>query len=540
MSLFVQLFFLRFRKFLPSVFGFILVQCGSGAATLQESPPLFSSAGETFLLPTDLYFKKDLASPGYRTPDETTSSGRLLAAAAHEDPFVYDGYSPRSPVFVPIPCNLRDDLLPARGPTDAIVVLDISHRRSIPFHVRYRNHSNCGLVVQAAQSLDMDAVYAVVILSSYIWEGRLKASAGLKDILEDCLRMKESTAELERRASLFGLRPRDTKLALEALRDMGMSQSRILRMGVFAVRSRGGLYGPFFAIRERYLLSAEPVLRRVEERPAPGGGRLLSLRVSLRDPCGEPCRLMPPYGPGILAGTPTRKERESEISLLLRFPDRPPQGVLWIEGAEATASKNEKLMDMPVLARLSRDASVILAMIPEIPPVNPAGRTAAILSKIALSRVLSSDTAAMNHLLECATGKGCPGVLRPSGDGQGVAQLCFLEGDCTASAFLDPYVERAILPFDIKSDLSRPRFEDGALPSRETILKGYVRDLREDLFASDLYRKWAEHSTFAPTRKEIHVTRNIFSMEQYEELVKFVKRKSRPRDSREQSKGGES
>lgn len=403
-------------------------------------------------------------------------------------------------------------------------MLDLSRGNSVPFYVRYRNRERCGLALQPMHPLDMDHVYAVFVLSSPVWQGRVAEVRELRELLDDCARPRDPTSETERRSALFGFRPREARQAVEALRQQGLSTAQVLRLGIFAVRSRGGLYGPFFAIQQRYALAGPPVVRRSEVAILPDAA-LLTLRVMVRNACAsDPCRIVPVSGPGILAPPAKTGESDGDITVLLRVPLGAHDRVMWVEGPEANAEGNARFFALPLLGRLARDTGTILVMIPGRTGPRVEDRTAALILKTALSRYLSGGKALGPWMADCTGKAGCAGPMHDHGNEAGLSQLCFRVGDCYASAFLDPRVDRVILPGPLRSLMTRPPFADGALPPREVILRDMVSELREDLFSPDLFAKWLEAGSFRSFTKETHVTKNIFSPQQYEELVEFMKR----------------
>lgn len=525
MRLFVQLFFSGAGKFLAPILAIVLVlSCSSGGAELldEHRPRLSGGWGGTF--PSDMLFKRDLSAAGNRLPDAGHSAGPHLLLAAQSDPYVIDGFSPRTPIYVSLPCDLREDRIPDRGPFEGLHLLDISRGHSVPFYVRYRNRERCGLALQPMHPLDMDHVYAVFVMASSVWQGRVAESRELRDVLDECARSGDPSSETERRSGLFGLRPREARQAVEALRQQGMSTSQVLRAGVFAVRSRGGLYGPFFAIQQRYALAGPPVVRRSEVTRLPDGV-LLTLRMIVRDVCEkDPCRIVPVSGPGILAAPRSAGERDRELTVLLRVPGGQRSRVVWVEGPERTAEENARFFALPLLGRLARDVGAILAMVPARPGLTVEERTASLIHKMAFSRYLSAASSPGSWIDVCAGQGGCSGPIHPDDARTGMGQLCLRQGDCYASAVLDPYVEQVVVPNRETSWMTRHPFADGALPARDIILREMVRDLREDLFSPDLLAKWAESGSFRRLARETHVTKNIFSPQQYDELVEFMRR----------------
>jgi hypothetical protein len=455
MTFTVQLFFISFKKFAAKhitihrlflsekrgnnrslMFAFLFVVNCSGAASFQEGLlPGFDT--DAYLLPTDLLFKKDLETGSYRRPGDTVSA-RLFKENALRIPLVFDGFSPRSHYYIPAPCNLREDLIPEKE-SDALFLYDMSYRRRVPVSVRYRNAQNCGLIVRPRMPLDMDRSYALVLLNSYIWQDRLHQPSSLGRLFDRLRKERDDTPELEAMAATFGLRARETRQVLDQLRADGIPSSRILRLGIAVVRSAGGMYGPYFAMLRRYQIEEHAEIDSVR-RLGPG---LYSFRIELREACsGTPCRLNPVAGPGILMPSSTGTGSKVEREVLIRFPGKPARAVMWMEDAESNPERNRVLFDMRVFSQVSEDASVVLAMLLRNRTGDVNERLASIIEKNAVSRLLQSYS--MEELRSCAEHRHCKPQRRPVR--RPLLQLCLTDGDCAASAALDPEVSGVILP----------------------------------------------------------------------------------------------
>lgn len=483
----------------------------SGAASFQESflPGLDADA---YLLPTDLLFRKDLETGSYRLPGDTPSA-RLFKENSLSIPLVFDGFSPRSHYYVPVPCNLREDLIPEKE-SDTLFLYDMSYRRRVPITVRYRNAQNCGLIVRPRMPLDMDRTYALVLLNSYIWQDRLHQPSSLGRLFDRLRKERDDTPELEAMAANFGLRARETRLVLDQLRADGIAPSRILRLGIAVVRSAGGMYGPYFAMLRRYQIEEHAEIDSVK-RLGPG---LYSFQIELREACsGTPCRLNPVAGPGILAPPSAGSGSKVEREVLIRFPQKPARTVMWMEDAESNPERNRVLFDMRIFSQVSEDASVALAMFlrPRGRDVNE--RLASIIEKNAVSRLLQSYS--IEELRSCAEQRHCKLQHRPVR--RPLLQLCLTDGDCAASAALDPEVSAVILPV-VDDGLPGAAFENGRLPARNHILASYARDLREDILSLDMSRQMMKSKRLPYIDKKMHVTENLFNRRQYESLMEFI------------------
>ncbi len=531
MTFTVQLFFPGMQKILRSGTGFLqTVRCRvgflfvllspffqscTGAASFQEGL-LSAFSEEAFLLPTDLLFEKDLETGSYRLP-ATTASARPLRQNALRYPLVFDGFSPRSHLYVPVPCGLREDLIPEQD-SHALFLYDMSYRHRVPVTVRYRNRQNCGLVVRPRRPLAMDRTYALVVLQSYVWQDRLQQPYKLERLFERLRSTIRDIDDLDPMAEPFGLRARETRLALDLLRREGISSRRILRLGIFIVRSKGGLYGPYFAMLRRYQLTEKARIESVKQLDR----GLYRITVSLRRPCsGGPCQLEPVFGPGILVPSEGRQGSMVERDVLVRLPEAGARRFMWMETLEDTEEKNRKLMSMPIFSRLSDEGSVALAVLLQPRSADVNERIANLLEKNSISRLIRSFR--IEELNHCVKQERCmPSAQVLSGP---LMQLCLTKGDCTASAALDTEVGYAILPVD--DELHRPVFDDGRLPDRDRIVADYARDLREDLFSIDLCQKYMKANAIPAMKKKVHVMRNIFNRNQYRALVRFIQQAGR-------------
>lgn len=526
----VQLFFMLFKKIPAKGIGmcplllsgkhvnlrpvlFICLFCigCSGAASFQESflPGLDVDA---YLLPSDLLFKIDLKTGSCRLPGDTPSA-RMIKENSLSIPLVFDGFSPRSHYYVPVPCNLREDLIPEKE-SDTLFLYDMSYRRRVPITVRYRNTQNCGLIVRPRMPLDMDRTYALVLLNSYIWQDRLHQPSSLGRLFERLRKERDDTPELEAMAANFGLRARETRLIVDQLRADGIAPSQILRLGIAVVRSAGGMYGPYFAMLRRYQIEEQAGIDSVRKL----GPGLYSFQIELRKACsGTPCRLNPVAGPGILAPPPSGTGPKVKRNVLIRFPQKPARAVMWMEDAESNPERNRILFDMRIFSQISEDASVALAMFLRPRGRNVNERIASIIEKNAVSRLLQSYS--IVELRSCAEHRHCKPEHRPVR--RPLLQLCLTDGDCAASAALDPEVSAVILPVS-DDGLPGATFENGRLPSKDRILAGYARDLREDILSLAISRQMMKSKRIPYIDKKMHVTENLFNRRQYQSLMEFI------------------
>lgn len=482
----------------------------SGAASFQDSllPVLDADA---YLLPSDLLFRKDLETGGYRLPADTVSALPLKDSAL-QIPLVFDGFSPRSLYYIPLPCDLREDLIPEKD-FDGLFLYDMSYRRRVPVSIRYRNKQNCGLIVRPRRVLEMDRTYALVVLNSYVWQDRLHQPKSLGRLFDRLRSEREDTPELEALAASFGLRARETRQVLDQLRLEGIPSSRILRLGIAAVRSIGGLYGPYFAMLRRYQLEEDAEIVSMT-RFGPG---LFRLHIRLRSACSEtPCRLQPVAGPGVLAPSLMRKGPMLDREVLIRFPENPARAFLWLEDADAKIERNRMIFEMPVFSQIAEDAQVVIAMFLRTGTSSVNDRIASIIEKNAVSRLLQS--------YQIEELQACKERCRPQKQTRRmpVLQLCLTEGDCAASAALDPEISAVILPV-VDDELPRVKFENGRLPSRQQIIAGYARDLCEDLLSLELSRQMMMSKRIPFMQKKVHVTENLFHRSQYESLIEFIR-----------------
>lgn len=486
------------------VFALLFTECRSKSASLNDQL-LLNNDSEAYLLPTDLLFDSNIVSPGFRRP--STSAVEFLNRALNE-PFVYDGFSPLSAFFMPISCDIREDLIPDQQ-SSSLFLYDVSHRQRVGIWIRYRNHENCGLIVQPKQPLVMDRTYALVMLKSYLWQGKVEQSERQKQVFDRLNQTWQDTKELEASCNRYGLRARETRQALSVLREIGIGTSEILRLGISVVRSQGGLYGPYFAIERRYQLN-QPIKSVKSEKI---GTNLLRLKFTIADPCDQqPCRISPVYGPGILSPLTEPNFKTIEREILIRLPEtKEPKAIIWIEPAQWLPSKNREFFNMSIFGKLSNSADAILAM--QIRPKTEqiSDRISAIIEKAAISRYLKSITLNDQMKISYNLQKQLP-----------IAQLCFTDYDCIASAALDQSVNAVILPMEVDFEVKRPVFGDGRLPNRNQILKLYANQLSNDLLSNELNRQRIKEPILHQIKKKYHVTTDILNSNQFNELVKFL------------------
>lgn len=483
---------------------FFLTDCRSKSATFHDRF-LPNTDGEAYLMPTDLLFQQNIVSPGFRRP---SNSAVEFLDQARLEPFAYDGFSPLAAFFVPFPCDIREDFIPAQQ-SSSLFLYDISHRQRVDIWVRYRNFENCGLIIQSKQPLLMDRIYAIVILKSYLWQNRVEQSERQKQLFDRLSRTWQDTPELEESCSRYGLRPRETRQALSVLREIGIGSSQILRLGIAAIRSQGGLYGPYYAIERRYQLS-RPIKQVMSEKLS---SSLIRLRFLISDPCDDqPCRISPVYGPGILSPMTEPSFRTVEREVLIRLPQNQKQSMLvWVEPAQSHQNQNRDFFNMAIFSKLSNSANSILAMQIRPNTNQSSDRIAAILEKAAISNYLKFVSFDDLGQISIHSQKLLP-----------IAQLCFTDYDCAASAALDQSVEAIILPKESDFELKRPTFGDGRLPSRNQILKQYASQLSNDLLSDELSRQRMREPILPKMQKQIHVTTNLLDSAKFDELVKFL------------------
>lgn len=232
----------RFNLFLVSVFTFFTrslvfltflytFQC---TASKPASVPVYGG------FPSDWYFRYDPLSHTLRKhaagrPDQNKAVSAIWPV--HH----IDGISPSAGLMVPVSCDLRPDLVPARIADDKNTVLlyNLSRYKTEEAWLSY-DRTGCRLILRPVQPLMPDAIYAVLV------NRRLNENPSYSNVNPDYRKFvsKAFYGQIDTEAA------ESVRFALRAVqKQFGLRYHDLQALQVFPVRSAGGLTGPFYQIR---------------------------------------------------------------------------------------------------------------------------------------------------------------------------------------------------------------------------------------------------------------------------------------------------